>query len=502
MYRLLLLIVFFIPGIAGGQLLPKEGAALHYRLIGFSDPQVSSSAGYMLQVALGNYSTEDSFLRHVVVTRNLKKNSAIAEVPLFGKQYTWRIVPHSNTTQPLQGKLFHFSTTSIPDVDTDNTRLRVIKSGDLYKNALVFMDGNKGIYDMKGNPIWYLPKINELSTEQMRDVRDMKLSPQGTITFLLNNIAYEINYNGDILWKAPNDGKVSKSDQEYYHHEFTKLTNGNYMVLGEEYVMWQLSPLADSNVTREAQTVWDSVHKAYYQKIEFGTLIEYDKQGNVLWSWRSYDYFRNSDLQDAINGIGKLKDVHENAFYFDEKKNELLISFRNVNRIVKISYPGGQVLNTYGEYSPKAGNNLFCNQHSCKRSMDGYLYLFNNNGCDKQGLPKIVMMEEPKEGSKDPLKKKWEYTCELQGNSLKRHFQFRSGGNVIELPDRSIFTSLSTDLYSNVFIVNKGKQILWSAMPEKWDQVETKWKPVFQYRASIVTQPKEIEQLIWNGTIK
>ena len=112
------------------------------------------------------------------------------------------------------------------------------------------------------------------------------------------------------------------------------------------------------------------------------------------------------------------------------------------------------------------------------------------------------MMEEPKEGSKDPLKKKWEYTCELQGNSLKRHFQFRSGGNVIELPDRSIFTSLSTDLYSNVFIVNKGKQILWSAMPEKWDQVETKWKPVFQYRASIVTQPKEIEQLIWNGTIK
>ena len=81
-------------------------------------------------------------------------------------------------------------------------------------------------------------------------------------------------------------------------------------------------------------------------------------------------------------------------------------------------------------------------------------------------------------------------------------FYFKSGGNVIELPDRSMFTSLSTDLYSNIFIVSVDKKILWSAFPEKWNQIETKWEPIYQYRASIITKQKEIGLLLWNGTIK
>jgi hypothetical protein len=239
--------------------------------------------------------------------------------------------------------------------------------------------------------------------------------------------------------------------------------------------------------------------------VEFGTIIEYDEKGNVVWSWRSVKYFQGSDLKDNINAIGRFKDMHENAFCFDEEKKELLVSFRNISRILKVRYPDGAVIATYGNrYQPggntELGNSLFCNQHGIKRSKQGYIYLFNNNCCNKEETPKIVMMEELLHGS--ALKKKWEYSCVLEGMTLKRHLQFRSGGNVIELPDNSIFTSLATDLYSNIFIVSKNKKVRWSAMPEKWNQVESKWEPVFQYRASIIIDQKDKERLIWNGIIK
>ena len=226
----------------------------------------------------------------------------------------------------------------------------------------------------------------------------------------------------------------------------------------------------------------------------------------MLWSWRSSTYFEQSDLKDKINAIGKFRDMHENAFYFDERKKELLVSFRNISRILKIRYPEGKVIAAYGSHhkagsNVESGNELFCNQHSVKRSAEGYIYLFNNNCCNKEETPKIVMMEEPSALGGE-LKKKWEYSCVLEGSSLKRHFQFRSGGNVIELPDHSVFTSLATDLYSNIFIVSKDKKIQWSAMPEKWNLLESKWEPVFQYRASIIIDQKDKEHLIWNGTVK
>ncbi len=40
------------------------------------------------------------------------------------------------------------------------------------------------------------------------------------------------------------------------------------------------------------------------------------------------------------------------------------------------------------------------------------------------------------------------------------------GGNVIELPDGSLFSCMGGS-YSKVFIVNMNKEILWSALPEK-----------------------------------
>jgi len=445
MHKILTILMFFIaPYLASAQLLPKEAGKLHYRLIGFSDTSIPKAKKYLLQIALGIYNSEDSFKKNIIVSRTSNKNSIIAEVPYFGKQYTWRIMPVNTNSSKSKSEFHHFTTTSIPDLDSNNTRLSITKNTGQYKDALIFLDGNRAIYDTKGHPIWYLPAIDGLNYENLRDVRDMKVTPQGTITFLLNNIPYEINYNGDILWKAPNTGQVSGDSIEHYHHEFTRRPNGHYMTLGSEFALWKLPGSVKPELLLDSRTIRDSANNTFYQKVEFGTIIEYDEKGNVVWSWKSSKYFRQSDLQNNINALNKFKDVHENSFYFDEKDQTILISFRNISRILKIHYPDGTVINTYGNTykhgTTELGNDLFCNQHSCKISGSGNLYLFNNNCCHKEDVPKIIMMQQTYPGRND-LKKIWEYSCPTNDASLKTHTQFISGGNVIELPGHVIFAS-------------------------------------------------------------
>src|ERR1019366_6218887 len=79
----------------------------------------------------------------------------------------------------------------------------------------------------------YLPNIDSLDIEKT-DVRDMRLTPYGTITFLTPGRIYEVNYSGAILWKGPGNGVSDPYGHGRYHHEFTRLANGHYIVEGEE----------------------------------------------------------------------------------------------------------------------------------------------------------------------------------------------------------------------------------------------------------------------------
>ena len=500
MYKFFIALAFFIiPTQGSTQVLPKEGGKLHYRIIGFSFPKISNKNSYTIQIAKGNYNTVDSFKKNVTITLNSRKNKIVAEVPAFGTAYTWRVVYHNPTSSDTAGGLNHFSTNYIKLVDTNNTRLRIIRSAVKYKDAYVFLDGTKTLYDMKGNPVWSLPDINGVGAPP----RDLKLTPQKTITFLLDNHAYEINYDCDILWKSPNDGKVSGTLGEGYNHEFTRLRNGHYMVLGKKPFLWELPTTIDSSVLNAPGEiiVHDTIAKKYYQKMEFGTVIEYDTSGKVLWSWNPSEYLKNSDLyyRRTLEGLFDL-DVHENSFFFDEHDQVIYLSFRDVSRVLKIKYPEGNVLASYGgAYKPgnrEVQKGLFCHQHSCRFSEDGYLYLYNNNGCNPNERPKVIMMKE-QGGAKDSLKKVWEYECDLPGMNEKTPIDpaFMAGGNVLELPDHSLFVSMCV-LYGNVFIISKDKKILWNAISEIYNPAKKKWKVQASYRASIITH-KDLEDLVW-----
>src|ERR1019366_9933437 len=97
--------------------------------------------------------------------------------------YTWRVIYTVKNGKVTKSAFNHFSTSCIPEVDTNQLRLRVLKRAVKYKDAYVFIDGHKALYDMNGFPVWYLPMKEDVQIGKS-EVRDLKLSPQGTITYL------------------------------------------------------------------------------------------------------------------------------------------------------------------------------------------------------------------------------------------------------------------------------------------------------------------------------
>ena len=506
MYKVLIIISLFISISlqSDAQVFPKEGATLNYRIIGFSLPVVNKTGKYKIEIAYGNYDEMGSFNKNIIQNIYSENNKIIIEVPAFGAQYTWQAVyiPLPGDSQKTKSPLYHFSTGTIPVVDTTINRLRITTPAKQYKDAFVFIDALGVLYDMNGRPVWYLPKTGNTGFAPGA-IRDLKLSPMGTITFFNDYSIYEISYNGNILWKGPdNTDKNKKYGQGNYHHEFTRLNNGHYMVLGHENLLCKLPSANDSSyrVITDNKIKKDST--TTYAEIPFGTLIEYDEKGNEVWIWKTFKYFISSGLNFKFKS-NELPDLHDNAFFFDEQNKNIYISFKNTNSVIKVKYPEGDILNVYdGTHSSGmiAGKNvLFGNQHAVKRSQNGYLYLYDNSN-DTGALSSKIVIMQPSSSGNDSLSLVWEYKClidDKDGYSPSKPGAV--GGNVIELPDHSIFAAMGKE-YSKVFIVNLNKEIIWSAIAETRDKTDKKWHMYpGGYRASIIIDPKDLEKLIWNS---
>jgi len=490
------------------QIRPSEGQQLNYRLAGFSFPASPKATGYTISIAMGNYTSATDFAAHILSSTNCPSNNIVIEVPSFGKNYTWRVVSKKNGAILTTSKLFHFSTLVNHYADTSLVRMAVKTNEKKYPDAYIFSDGAKALYDMNGRPVWFLPEVSGLDMGHAL-VRDLKLTSRGTISFLVDGVgAYEINYDGAVLWKAPDDGKISGERTESYHHQFTRLSNGHYMVMANELITYPEPAPGDTAITFTPGIIPPALKPGQLatpsRRGRMGTIIEYDTSGQVVWSWRSADYFSHSDIvYHKGPGPGGISvQTHENGFYFDEVNKNIYVSFRDINRIVKLKYPGGEVLNNYGtKYSPAdpaPDNNLFCGQHNCSLNQKGYLCVFNNNICHAGQFPKVSIFKEPL-SAQDTLQKVWEYTCTSQDiQDITANGDFTTGGSVTELPDQSMLVSMSAP-YNKIFIINWNKEVLWSAVTEKYDPEKKEWIPATNYRTSIIPDKTTLEKLIWYG---
>jgi hypothetical protein len=493
MYKTLFLFFTLVCSVCqlNAQVFPQEGKSLCYRLIGFSFPAQPNTVKYKIDISKGTYASDGMFEKNITKSLTITDNKVITEVPSFGAEYTWRSISYTAGNVATKSTLHHFTVKKVPEVDTSVTRLRIIEGAKTYQDAYMFIDGNMVLYDMKGNPVWFLPGL-ERAPKNAVAARDIRVTPEGTITFFTANRPFEINYDGKVLWQYP------RGETVVMHHEFTRLGNGHYMGMIYEDLSGHSRQIIPDSIPHY---VYDSA--GFFRSTRYSNIVEVDENCHTVWQWSGLKYQNTSDLGMRRTADCSLSDfdLHENSFFFDEKEKVIYLGIRNLNRIVKIKYPEGNVLNTYGpKYKqgiPLKENSVFCGQHSCKRSPNGYLYLFNNNSCNTS-LPTVVKLKEPGPGGSD-LKKIWEYQCtvEKDGIAVIGNSRFVSGGSVTELPDKTMLVMMGLP-YPKVFIVNNDKKVLWSAIPERFDPFAKKWAYTDQYRAYLL-QRKDLEQLIWNS---
>lgn len=485
-YLIFLPIQFLFAGTSAGTIFPAENAVLNYRIVGFTFPITNGTIQYTIQVARGRYNSIDSFKKNVIIVQHSAANRIACELPAFGTEYTWMVIAAGKNRE--DAVLHHFATGSVPQTDTAICRLHILQQATQNKDGYVFIDGPGVLYDMNGLPVWYLPVIEGRKIAGNTQVRDLKLSPKGTITFLIGEQVYETDYNGTIKWKGP--------EKALYHHEFTRLANGHYMALGNEVLWCRVPDSSDTMLEIAAREPMPG--DSGYVQVEFATIIEYDRVGRKVWSWSSRDHFVSSDIVYHTGSMFRpYISAHGNSFYFDEKKNEIYLSFRNISRIIKIKYATGQVIATYGEqYKPgiaEHGNGLFCGQHSCSKSEYGYLYLFNNNMCNAPASPVILKLKE----GNGKLEKVWEYNCATADEQKHERLSCPSGGSVTELPDGRIFACMPCTNYNKLLIVNKNKKELWSALLQRRTKPDEQWESGPTYKASYINRAALV-QLIWN----
>lgn len=481
---------------AYGQIHPADGDTVNYRMVGFKVPEKKNITGYILEVH--EYLVRDDGTIHTkfLFEQQSDKNKIVATVPAFGKSYKWQ-VKYLQKEKVTDSTGFNiFSVGSIAYTDTNKYRMRIVTNKLGGRDYFLFVDGTRTMYDMNGNALWYLPNIPGI-VDDNTILRDIKVTPFNTITFLTSKNAFEIDYDGNVLWTAPNDGKISGDSSERYHHEFTRLKNGNYMVAGLKYIQ---KDIPENTPLPNNKTGIGKRNGKAYNEIPYATLIEYDYMKKIVWVWLSEVHFTNADLFVLSPDANSFRsNTHMNAFFFNEEEKTIYTSHRNINRIVKIAYPSGKVLANYGEdYNGEieiSGHGMFYGQHSCRINSKGQLYLYNNNhqvgDTSRSNISSVAIFKEPVY-STDTLEKLWEFNCDI--DTLTSSFTI-GGGSVEELKTQDIIVCMA---FGRNFIVSKSHQVLWDSIIE--EAIESnKWKVYQQgYRSYMIESINKLTELILN----
>lgn len=81
-------VLFLSTQISLAQVTPIEHSQLNHRIIGFSFPTKQGTSNCNIEIAQGDYNSEDYFSKKIIKTTHVTGNKVIDEVPSFGRNYT------------------------------------------------------------------------------------------------------------------------------------------------------------------------------------------------------------------------------------------------------------------------------------------------------------------------------------------------------------------------------------------------------------------------------
>lgn len=168
----------------------------------------------------------------------------------------------------------------------------------------------------------------------------------------MGGAALEMDWNGKVLWE------IRRPD---HHHDGRMLKNGNVVLLCSHELPHEVALKVRGGrpgTEVDHRTIWGDV------------VVETTKDGKVVWEWRSWDY-----LDPETNPITAAQDertewTHANSI-FEEPDGNLIVSFRNISKIIRIERATGRIVWSLGA-PPLAG------QHAPYRLPNGNILIFDN----------------------------------------------------------------------------------------------------------------------------
>jgi hypothetical protein len=474
------------------QVIPLENDSVNYRIVGFEVPAMAKAKQYTVEIALGNFDKERLFKKHIAITAKDTTNQVIITLPAWGAVYTWRVKytdakEHEIDVTPLH----HFRTLVSKYSDTSLYKTLVITKSEKYKDILILQDFAPVMYDANGELVWFIPDIPGI-IGQGRSIRNLQPTNTGTFTLQNDYGAFEFDYHGKILWRAPDKGTISGDTSEHYHHDFIKLQNGHYLITGTEIIQRPVPLGADTTNFKSDNTV---VRKdgIFYKKIDCPTLIEFSADSQIVWSWKSSQHIDDRDYFMKKFPSGQYNsNPHLNSFYFDEKHRLIYLSFRNYSRVVKLEYPSGKIVANYAgagidEYK---GEVLFRAQHNVSLTTDGDIYMFDNNTDRERNVESYVRIFR-EDTANATLVKIWDFSCKIDSFADACG---QAGGSVFMLQDRDILVSMGNA--GRTFIVSHDKKILFNMVHQR-KEGSGGWVNQVQYRSKCIVNLNYIKKYLF-----
>lgn len=441
------------------QFSPAQNAQLNYSSVCFEYPWVDQVVNYELIL------TEKSTGIQSVYTT--QANKYVVNELVFGESYLWRIVGKNSRKKEIYNSGEHaFSIAEHFRTGKKYVRFREITNNSLTcGNELVILDYSGLVINRQEEIVWYLPDLPFTITNT--GMRDLKLTDDGTFLAIIDSNAYEFDLNGKVLWKAPNNGSVSRQGKEDYHHDLQKLPSGNYMILGNEKQRRVLAGEKDTS------------------RYEIGTIIEYDRSGKVVWEWHAKDFFTDEllKLRQKEDGSYNLA-THLNAF--NVSGNSIYAGFRDANWVLKIDKTTKKVTEIYGGNDSGLpnhyGKGLFRLQHDAAVLNNGSMAVINNDSIkDPAVISSLVVFslgENNIPKGKEIFRFKFDYDSLCNGKSLKL-------GNVEELSNGNYLVNMGA--IHRIFEVTPKGEITWDIFVEKLDTFKRVWRFFPQYRIAVAS---------------
>jgi arylsulfate sulfotransferase len=252
------------------------------------------------------------------------------------------------------------------------------------------------IYDKAGNPMkqvdvgattmdfkkWVLPdgKVRYSFLKYNKDVQHMpNVGYNAGEIVILNQDFQEINK----LTLLPNADRKATDNNALDGHDFILLSDNHYIAMA--YFEKEVTNIP-SNLTPMSSC---KVVAPIIQEVE---------NGKVIWEWDGTNepelYSTSIEGNDYKLGDMTQDYAHLNSIYIDPKDNNLVLSFRNLNQVVKLDRTTNKILWRLGGKNsdfPITSEQRFLRQHDAHFLADGKtMILFDNGDLAERPFTRIV----------------------------------------------------------------------------------------------------------------